>query len=299
MKSKETIKGLIVKKPQEALEYLAEVVDRKEDTATFNAVLLIESQLSDLNNHNMQGTIALDDFTLGIQKIRNNILNVIEQAGDQYFSEEETEIIEHKDMATLFQVFALLRDLLELKINEALLLADPVPSIGSYTNVKRHIILNQIIKLLRYSNIELSSVEYRVIAEAFQGLSDDIKAEEYFKKALNVIDEFTDSTNSKIVAIRSYGNFLYAKGKSAEGLKQYQSAIIDGTSQEVMTFNGYTYRLIFGQEADFGHYEVALEFYKKAVECFNKITNPTLRNNSLNALNAAWEAKKMPATMKR
>lgn len=304
MKSKVEVKKMIVESASEVLNYLEELTSNENDAAIFNLILTIKSELSDLNKLKLGGNISLEEYRRILSKIRLNILNITEEIPDRYFSRKEEEAGSN---AAIFQneniyieVFSLIRQLADIRIQE--INADSSPSaeaLHSHLNSSRHILVNQIIKLVEVKQFSLSSVEYRIIAEAFQAVYDNVKAEEYFKRAIETIDEYTDSTNSKIVAIRSYAGFLYLMNKPEEGAKQFASAILNNTNDISNNFNGYTFQMQFANEVDVGNYDLAIECYKKAKAYYLKIGNIGVRDRNLSSLENTWNYKNMPTSFSK
>jgi tetratricopeptide (TPR) repeat protein len=300
MKSRIEIKQMIAAKPKEALEYLESLVDQQKNTEITNVLILIQSELNEIEQMNLSGTSSYDEYRRGMNRINLNILKIVDDLPDGYF-----ETVQDKKSAkdthyeidqTRMQVSTLIRDLVDIGIQDV---NYANPTISGFLNSKRHIITNQVVRLVEKSGLSISGAEYLVIANALHSLMDNVKAEQFFKRAIENIDEYTDSAISKINVIRSYADFLYRINRAADGAKQYATALVQGTMDEDYLINGYTYQMKFYNEADIQNYGIAIEDYKMAKSFYQQVGNSMVRNYNLNALENTWNSKNIPATYSR
>lgn len=296
MKSKVEIKKMIINDPMETLVYLEELIRSNKHVKIHNLIFTLKSELYTLEKQNMSGALPFDEFSRLQSRINLNILNIIEQIPDNLFargksdqSQSSKPAVKINNPTAFIEVLSLIRKLSEVRIKELELQNIPNPEgLFSQLNTNRHIILNQIIKLVELHDYTLSSVEYRVIAEGFQAVFDNIKAAEYYRKAIDTIDEYTDSTNSQIVAIRCYAAFLYSVNRSYEGSMQFEAALLNNTNDEANIFNGYTRQMQFITECNMGDFNKAFHALTEAKKYYSAIINPMFKQQNLSNLEQAW-----------
>lgn len=296
MKSKIDVKRMLVKNSMEALSYLDELISEEKSVQLQNLIFITKGDLVDLAASKTAGTISHEEHSRDMSRIRLNILNIIEEVPDRLFSteaaDENVTRTVQENHSVFIETLSLIRQLADLRVEEFKYFNDQNrDAIYSHMNTSRHILVNQIVKLVEMNNFTLSSAEYRVIADAFQGVFDNVKAEEYYKRAIETIDEYTDSANSKVVAARSYATYLYSVNKVEEGAQQFKAAILNNPNDLGNTLNGYTYQLKFAAEADLGLIDHAIISYKKAKEYYNLIINPYYKTMQLQTLEKTWAAK--------
>lgn len=304
MKSKIEVKRMLVKSPMEALDYLDELMGEEKSAQLQKLIFVTQGDLADLSASKIAGSISHEEHSRDMSRIRLNILNIIEEIPDRLFFTETTEadssrtVQEHQNV--FIETLSLIRQLANLKVEEFNHLSNPNRDIVyGHMNTNRHILVNQIVKLVEINNFTLSSAEYRVIAEALQNVFDNVKAEEYYKRAIETIDEYTDSANSKVVAARSYAAYLYSTNRIEEGAKQFKAAILSNTNDLGNNLNGYTYQAKFALEADLGLIDHAIISYTKAKEYYNLLINPFYRASQLQILEKTWTSKPNVANYKR
>ncbi len=291
MQSKIELKRQIGKKPDDILDYLENLLE--DDSTILNLILTIKSNFQHIKSQNMQGLLSFEDYNRSMTKIRLNILDIIDELPDKYFvakQEAHTEIEKSAGHDTaLFEVSKLIRDLSKINVAQTKLTNDYKDvKAGKQMNIQKQIINDQIIKFAEIYNIILSVSEYTLIADTFRSTADYAKAEVYYKKAIDHTDAYTDSAVAKIAAIRGYALFLYQMNRPEEGLAQFESAILEGESQQAQVLNGLTYNLIFTEEAIIKNYESAVAAYAKAKACFLNVNDLSVRRNHMIELENAW-----------
>lgn len=300
MKSKVDIKKLVGDDPLEALVYL-EKIHAKDSNQTFNLILLLQSQFNDLKKAMNGGVISPSDANMTLNQIKLNIFSIIDDTKDEFF--EPTDVKNNQENGEtnyliILEIQKLIRDLTDFSI-ELSKHANPetYSTVSGFMNTKREVVLNQLVKLIRISNFELSVTDYKVIGDAFSKIFDYQSAEEYYKNAINKVDVYTDSSISKVKAIRTYANFLYTSGRDEEGLKLLETAILQNNSDLSNLLNGYTCSLIFINESNIEKFDNALVFYKKAENYYSQLKNNSAKNYWLSDLESKW-AKNKPKTAK-
>jgi tetratricopeptide (TPR) repeat protein len=299
MKSKIEIKKLVGNDPMEALTYLETVFAAKADKQTLNLILLLQSQYNELKKVKNEGTISAGDANMTLNQIKLNIFSIIDDTPDEDFKEVEPKnTIQGGDSSNLIflEILKLIRELTDFNIELSKHFNAPnYLAIGTNMNTKREVVLNQLIKLIRISNFELSVPDYKVIGDAFFNVFDYQRAEEYYQNAIAKVDAYTDSSTSKVNAIRTYAGFLYNSGRPDEAFKQLETAILQSNSEVSKLLNGYTCALIFFNEANVSNFDNALDFYKKALQFYKSISNSSIRNYWLIELENNWQSSKASA----
>ncbi len=306
MNTKTDIKKMISPDAKVALDYLVTVVDAANDKDMENALIIIRTELETVSRNNVLGTIQADEFQTKLNQININILKIIDYLPDSYLNAintpsaaaivSSTKGNDESSPSNRLIVSAFLRELLDLEIQNAEDHTDANYAnnfnLNSWYNTKRQTLVNQIIWFLESTHTTVSSSEYLNIARALVSVFDDTKAEQYFKRAISTIDVYTDSVTSKLTAVRSYANFLYTKGRSEEGAKQYDSAIMQGEDGTTYSLNGYTRQMQFGSEWEVQNFTAANIAADAAKNYYNKINYVGTRNYWLNLLSTTVNAKK-------
>lgn len=300
MKSKIEIKKLVGNDPMEALSYLETVFAAKADKQTFNLILLLQSQYNELKKAKSEGTISAGDANMTMNQIKLNIFSIIDDTSEEDFKEVEPKNAQHgsdSNNMIFLEILKLIRELTDFNIELAKYFNEPnYLVVATNTNTKREVVVNQLIKLIRISDFELSVPDYKVIGDTFFNLFDYQRAEEYYKNAVTKVDEYTDSATSKVNAIRTYAGFLYNSGRPVEAFKQLETAILQNNSELSKLLNGYTCALIFFNEANVSNFDNALDFYKKALNFYQSINNSSIRDYWLIELKNNWHNSKAAST---
>ncbi len=279
-----------------------ELISKHKDDQLTNTLIVIRGDLVDIERMYQIHVSDYDEYRRGLNKINLNLLKVIDDLPDQYFQESsrserpETVTSVPTDEIRL-QISALIKEILDINIQE--IQTSNNSYIASILNHKRHIVLNQIVRLIESNKISIAGTEYMAIALAYNSILDMLKAEQYFKRGIENIDEYTDSAFSKIYIIRSYADFLYRNNRYSDGAKQYESAILQVQGDADNIVNGYTYQMKFVNESDIQDYEEAVKSYKKAKEYYLNIKNKIAQRYNMEQLENAWNAKQVPSVYSR
>jgi tetratricopeptide (TPR) repeat protein len=301
-KTNTEIKRMISADIDAALDYLETLLANDNDA--FNMLIVIRGDLKQTEQLKLIGDDA--QYRMNVNRINLSLLRIIDDLPDSSVKNSENTGSNTPDDAVFqqekrLQVFTVLKELWDLNIYETEARAEAPDNQALFSNLnsKRQIIVNNAIWLLEVYHLTVSTAEYMNIAFALNSVYDTVKAEKYYKKAIEIIDEYTDSFAAKVSAIRGYANFLYQMNRPEEGAKQYESAVIEGKNDVAYFTNGYTYQQIFNAEAGAKNYEKALAAYKKAKESYEKISYGSKSKNNLNLLENAWIGAHMPATFKQ
>jgi tetratricopeptide (TPR) repeat protein len=301
-KTNTEIKRMISTDIDAALDYLETLFVNDNDS--FNMLMVVRGDLKETEKLKLIG----DDnqYRMNLNRINLSLLKIVDDLPDASVKNSEKtdnaqdDVVVQQEKRIL--AFNLNKELWDLTIYETEARAsfpDNYPTLFSNFNGKRQILVNNIIWLLEAYHLTVSTAEYMNIASALNSVYDTIKAEKYYKKAIEIIDEYTDSYISKITAIRSYANFLYQMNRPLEGAKQYESAIAECKNDADYLTNGYTYQLRFVAESSVKNYDKAIEAYKKAKEHYEKISYGTKSQNNIKVLENAWKAAQIPTTYKQ
>jgi tetratricopeptide (TPR) repeat protein len=301
-KTNTEIKRMIGADIDAALDYLETLLANDNDS--FNMLMVVRGDLKETEKLKLIGDDA--QYRMNLNRINLSLLRIVDDLPDSSVKNSENTnnstpddtVFQHEKR---LQVFTVLKELWDLNISETKARAE-VPdnqALFSNFNSKRQIIVNNAIWLLEVYHLTVSTPEYMNIAFALNSVYDTVKAEKYYKKAIEIIDEYTDSFASKVSAIRGYAYFLYQMNRPEEGAKQYESAVIEGKNDVVYFTNGYTYQQIFNAEAGAKNHEKALDAYKKAKQNYEKISYGSKNKNNLTLLENAWKTAQMPATFKQ
>lgn len=300
MKTNTEIKRMISSDIDAALDYLEGLFAHDNDA--FNMLIVIRSDLK----HTGQLKLIGDDtqYRMNLNRINLSLLKIIDDLPDSSVKRSEStdntaiDIVFQQEKR--FQVFNIIKELWDLNLYETQArAANPDHAmLFSQMNSKRQLIVNNIIWLLEAYHLTVSSAEYLHIASALNAVFDNVKAEKYYKKAIEIIDEYTDSFSSKITAIRGYANFLYQMNRPEEGAKQYDSAVFESNNDVDNFTNAFTYQAKFLDEASLQNYDKALEAYKKAKNHYGKIKNSRQSQYNLRLLENLWNSVQMPSSYK-
>jgi tetratricopeptide (TPR) repeat protein len=281
----------------ESLSYLETVFAAKAEKQTLNLILLLQSQYNEFKKSKSEGIISASDANMTLNQIKLNIFSIIDDTPEEDFKEVEQKNAQqsNSDSGNLIflEILKLIRELTDFNIELVKHFhSDNYLAIGTNMNTKREVVLNQLIKLIRMSNFELSVPDYKVIGDAFFNIFDYQRAEEYYQNAITKVDAYTDSSTSKVNAIRTYAGFLYNTSRPDEAFKQLETAILQNNSELSKLLNGYTCALIFFNEANVSNFDTALDFYKKSLQFYKSISNTSIRNYWLIELENNWENSK-------
>lgn len=301
MKTNTEIKRMISVDIDAALDYLESLFANDNDA--FNMLIVIRSDLKQTEKLKLIGDDA--QYRMNLNRINLSLLKIIDDLPDS--SVRRSENTESTAMDVVFQQekrflsFTLLKELWDLNLHEteARAINPDNQLLFSQMNSKRQIIVNNIIWLLEAYHLTVSSAEYLHIASALNGVYDNVKAEKYYKKAIEIIDEYTDSFSSKITAIRGYANFLYQMNRPEEGAKQYDSAIFESNNDVDNFTNAFTYQGKFLDEASLKNYENAVDAYKKSKNHYAKINNIGVSQYNMRLLENLWNSTQMPSSFSR
>lgn len=296
MKSRIEIKRMIESNPMNALDYLIDNLDEDANREFFNTAIVIKSDLVKTNKMQTLGLISFEENRRRQTQVNVNIIDIIDRIPDEFFSLSQSSLKYIPINEGYLHVASLIRKLANIKIEYTT--AKDEFAKGFYTG-KRHLIATQAASLVERNNIEVSSLEYMTIAEAFHLSVDNIKAEELFKKAILNINEYSDSALIKIVIIRSYANFLYQINRPHDGANQYETAILKNLSSEANILNGYTYQMKFRNDSEIHDFDTAVESYEKAKEFYLKIDNKSIQRHNIKNLEKAWDSFQMPHNLSR
>jgi tetratricopeptide (TPR) repeat protein len=298
------IKKKIADDAQDAISFLLELVESKndQDEEIMNPLITIAAELKRAKKENLLGTGGSnDDFQRHLNNINANLLKIVDILPEHYFNEttastvlEQSALLEPAyihQQAMFSQVTGLIQNLIDIDIQYSQIEDNPL--LGSYLNTKRQVNIDHIMRISIGNGLTLSSSQYTVIAVALHNVLDNIRAEQYFKKAIEIIDPYSDSVHTKLAAMRSYAYFLYNLSRYEDGAKQYESAIVKGNSDFDQYLNGYTWQMKFNSEASHQRYQAAKEAYEKAKACYEQIKNVTVRNHNLNGLEAMMKASQI------
>lgn len=291
MSSRIELKQLITEDTLLAMGKLENLLTEKEDKEFINILLVIKGNYNELEKNNRSGIVGIEDYHREINRINLNVLKIMDDIPAFYFDKPSEHQADEEFSRSEFEIAALIRELGELEIREAELFQ---PNSKGYINSKRHIIAMQLVRMIEKTKVSVSSLEYSMIAYSFYRNVDIVKAEQMYKKAIENIDSYADSAQSKINAIRSYANFLYNINRFEDGAKQYESALLEGDTEANNFINGFTYQMKFANECGIADYNSAVISYKKAKEYYLNIKNSSNRLHNLNGLSNVWDAQNMP-----
>jgi len=294
MKTKFEVKKLIEDNLLDVFDYLENVLTDKEESNFVNPLVILKSSFKETQQLNNLGAMDYDDFSRKIIQIKLNVLNLIDDIPNHFF-ESKTVQIDNKNKITIqsqdsdytfLTISKLIRELVDIAADFSLNQNESI--IRKNLNDKRTVLVNQVSKLINRHQFSLSGIEYQIIANAFYEISDYDKATEFYKKAIESIDEFTESAVSKIISIRSYANFLFKINEIELGKKHYQTAILNVNSSQANLQNGKTYQMQFINYIEHRMVETAVESYQLAKEYYLKIENPTTKNRLIRDLKTIW-----------
>lgn len=288
------LKRMIENNHLDLLNKLSELVDDSKDKRLQNLILLVKNNFIKLNDDEIKGIINPAEYSIQLNKVKVNTLSIIDELPDDLFDKNVKKRIEshtiHSNNISL-HISNLIRELFEINIKE---LEVGNKQILPTLNSKRGLLVNQIVHLIEKNNHQLSGAEYQIIAESFHKIFDNVKAEQYYEKAISTINEYTDSAMSKITIIRGYADFLYRINKPETGAYQYKSAILEDFSDDGNAINGYTLQMEFNNEVGLNKFDRAIEVYKNAKRHYMSIRNENLKNHYMSLLHEAWNSKLIP-----
>lgn len=288
------------------LDYLESILDEKKHKETLELIIIQRRNLAEIKRRQSSGTIDYEEYSRILANINVNIFTIIEEIPDEFFVGSAEKEAQNKTTSAptiamginegYLYVSGLIRELVELNIKEA---ETNNSAVHSYLTQKRHVIVNQIVRIVEESKCTVSSREFNTIAEAFHRAGENASAEKYYKKSIMTIDEYTDSAYNKIMVIRSYADFLYRINRPLDGANQYESAVVEKDNDDANLTNGATYQMKFYNEADIGSYNEAIMSYQKAKDYYSRVGNMMMRDYNLRALENVWNSKQMPASYSR
>lgn len=294
MSSKREIKKMITDDLARAIQETEEIVGNREDM--FNLLLLLKRELNETEHLHRAGTSDYDTYRRGMNQISLNLLKIIDDLPEDSFSDGTPDKGEREYSQVETDLAALIREITELEIREA---DSDNHAVKGYINGKRHVVAIQALRTITQHRVSLSSLELSVVAYAFFRNVDLVKAEQIYRMAIENIDEYTDSAQNKIVAMRSYANFLYNINHHEDGAKQYEAAVLKGNGEIDNVTNGYTFLMKFGNECDAQNYSGAIQSYQRAKDYFRAIGNGSVRAYNLSSLEQAWNNKRIPPDFSR
>ncbi len=136
----------------------------------------------------------------------------------------------------------------------------------------------------------VTTIEYNTIASAFSSSNQALKAEVYFKKAIDLApDAFMKSG-----ATRTYAMFMFPQGRIPEGRELFRQSLtyLKGQDNLVLYENGLTCQYWGMLEKNSGgNSDESNRQFQEAQNYFSRITVEPVKINLLNALEAAKNSK--------
>lgn len=294
MPSKREIKKMITDDLARAIQDTEKIVGNREEI--FNLLLLLKRELNETEHLHRAGASDYDTYRRGMNQISLNLLKIIDDLPVDSFSEAAPDKGDREYSQIETDIAALIREITELEIREA---DSENHAVKGYINGKRHVVAIQALRTITQHRVSLSSLELSVVAYAFFRSVDLVKAEQIYQMAIENIDADADSAQNKIVAIRSYANFLYNTNRHEDGAKQYEAAVLKGNGEIDNVTNGYTFQMKFSNECDAQDYNSAIQSYKRAKDYFRAIGTGSVRAYNLGILEQAWNSKGIPPDYSR
>ena len=160
-----------------------------------------------------------------------------------------------------------------------------VQTVSSTLNQENAFLLSEATLLIEQIPDLVGSVEYNTLAVSLFNTGDLIRAEAYYRRALQATGGASQLTASQ----RSFAQFLFSIGRLSEARALFQAALEDLPEGDPMTpqINGYTLQGWAWNEANNGDTQLANELFDRAQEQFNHVDNRMLREQLLAGLAAA------------
>ena len=137
----------------------------------------------------------------------------------------------------------------------------------------------------------ISPVDLNTIAVANYNSGNFIEADLFHRQGIKKADDINDNY-SKVLATRSYANFLFSIGKNEDGRDKYKTAIslmqslpTQGQNDLIPYTNGITYQMWAINELSIGNNDQARKNFSNAQKEFYKIENSFVKDTSLKTLN--------------
>jgi len=156
----------------------------------------------------------------------------------------------------------------------------------SSLNYKLSLLARQADYLIELESPIVSDVQYCLIALGLAQIGDVDTAQKYWELGIAK----SPSDFYRIVNLRGYASFLFIQGNCEAGAVQYQNALkIWNDDQDFHKYhNGYTYQMWFVSEMQTrGMSPQANQYYERAKQLFESISNPGGRMSALEALEMA------------
>lgn len=297
MITKLELKKMIALRDKIGLDKLEEILEKRPNKDEYNNFLIIRGEQSEIEKQNKLNITSAEDYQRGINRTYLNLLNVVDNLSDNEFEVIQAPKVNIDEPSSHREgISELVRELVEIDIREA---QSQSAGVNSYLHSKRQVVAYQIVRMIEESGLVLSVQENITVAAALHRIMDNTRADQFYKRGINNVDVYTDSVIGKISAIRAYADFLYRTNRPEDGAKQYETAVLQGNSDEIFLFNGYTMQMKFVNEADMQQYNLAVEAYKEAKKNYLQVGNAMIKNFNLNNLQAAWDGKFIPQSFSR
>lgn len=157
--------------------------------------------------------------------------------------------------------------------------------VSSTLNQENAFLLNEATMLMEQIPDFVGAVEYNTVAYSFVNAGEVARAEEYYRRAINV----AKSPFERTTAQRSFASFLFSMGRFEEARALYRDALNQLPESDTFTrqTNGYTLQMWAWNEAFVAsNPEQADQVFAQAQAEFAAVENPVRRNQLLSALAA-------------
>lgn len=159
----------------------------------------------------------------------------------------------------------------------------------SILNQKNFVHTRQAVFLFAQEPTIITDVEYAAVASSLASTGDYKRAEDFWKKAIEISSKSQEDMLNKVFNLRGYADFLYRYDDPLKGETEYQKAIIslNDVGDANKYTRGYTYRSQMLSELFISNTKKALDCYEEAKRIFNQIGNITIKANALQDLETA------------
>lgn len=291
-KSKEEILDLLNSDPGSAIDEILDLLNDNPDFSNLSTEFLADKvQYNSVEQDWRNGQITYETRRIYLNKVNLNLINKVRKLPSHIFGEFEGEEIAPDEDNIKTQIGLLTREISELGIR---LSQEMNPDSQSWIRAKRHLVATQALGLIDQYKVQVSTLEYNLLAGAFQENHDYEKAEELYKRGVGNIHKYTDSVMAKITTTRNYAGFLFSQNRAEDGVKELSGAMLEGNTDFEYSINGYTCQVKFGYEWESQLFEDAKASYVKALEFFEDILNPVTRNFNISNLKNFANHKNVP-----
>ncbi|MEO1060262.1 MAG: hypothetical protein AAFZ07_02505 [Actinomycetota bacterium] len=166
--------------------------------------------------------------------------------------------------------------------------------VSSTLNTENAFLLNEAVLLVEQIPDLVGSVEYNTVAYALANTYDVTRAEEYYRRAIEV----ARTPSERAMAQRSFGTFLFVRGRHDEARAITEAALeqLDASDPMTAQTNGFTLQSWAWNEATMaGDGARARELFARARAELQRIPNPALRAQAVRSLESAQRGGLGPA----